>query len=50
MCSKGKHKTGTMAIVNDISFYDEMTMSGRCTFSDSSNEKLSVYALSDNPE
>jgi len=42
MCPKRKQNNGPMVIVKATSFYDEMKMTDTCTFSDSSNGKLSV--------
>jgi hypothetical protein len=42
MCTKGKQKTGPMVIVKATYFYDEMKITDTCTFSESSNGKLSV--------
>jgi len=48
--SQRKQKTGPMVIVKATSFYDKMEMTDTCTFSESSNGKLSVQVLSGNPE
>jgi hypothetical protein len=42
VCSKGKLLIGTAAIENAKSFFDEMKITNKWTFSDSSNKKLPV--------
>jgi hypothetical protein len=42
MCSKGNPVTGPMVIDKAMSFYDEMNVHGKCTFSEGINKKSPV--------